>query len=185
MTYYVAYLTYQTENYRVIGWTDNEYIMKEFIKLDYWRSYGVDVMMYECPSEKDFVEGVLEYYDVNKSDVALFKLKLIPIGDNNEKSFIMSDAEIENICYDTDCICEYLKDALNSIVALSYISKYIKDDNVKTFIDYLRVNYFKKLYKKYSQDFVPVPYLIKNIINAHHIIYDCLYGESDTKHDKP
>lgn len=184
MVYYVAYLSHQTEDYQVVGWTDNKYIIEEFIRCDYWKSYGLDVMMYDCQSEKDFIDGVLKYYGVSDIEAHLFRLKVFSVSNDNEKTLIMSYAEIQNAIYDTNCVCDYISDALNSLITLSHIAKYIKDENVKTFIDYLRATYFRKLYRKYSQDFLPVSELVDNIINSHYIVYDCLYGVSNSGDNK-
>lgn len=150
--------------YRMVGWTDNEYIASSFLQAEYGADLVDDwstVQSYDC-DYKQFLEILEEDYDVDITEINRYKLRIMETKSGH--SVITTKDEFDSIMTDSTVIFDAISDVLKSIMILSILKKYIKEEQILIFLDFYE--------KKYLYEMI---YLLYREGDAYNSKFDVLY----------
>lgn len=146
MNMYYIIITFAGPMRELYGWTDSEYIIKEFMR-NTNDHHGEFIMVEFEGTMIDFIEYMNKEFSVGEM-FSHFKLRLLTT--RTGRTLIMTDDLFETIMGDTSIMYHMMTDILTSLKNLSLISKYVLDDSVKAILQYMMIKLMPKIVQAYD-----------------------------------
>lgn len=115
------------------GWTDNEYIIKEFIRNSEPEHGVYYIMEYDC-TMIDFIEQINIDFDLGER-LSYFKLRLLTT--KTGRTLIITKDLYETILGDTSIMYQMISELIVSLRNLSMLSEYMIDKSHKIMIQFM------------------------------------------------
>lgn len=164
--YYLVYRLYSTftdekEHRELVGWTDNEYIIKSFIQC----ANDADDEEYIVVTTDNLIEEYREQFISNTGmlddelcretiidklygELLDCQLKIIT-SKTGMYYGITTDKCFQELVEYSDTLYDLMSDLINSIRALLVISKYAHTSEMKSFLNYILIKYVSHLIESY------------------------------------
>lgn len=161
--YYFIYRLYSTftdekEHRELVGWTDNEYIVKSFIQCADDAEYIVittDNLIEEYREQFISSTGMLDdelcretIIDKLYGELLDCQLKIIT-SKTGMYYGITTDRYFQDVIEYSEILYDLMSDLINSIRALLVISKYAHTSEMKSFLNYILIKYVSHLIESY------------------------------------
>lgn len=135
MKYYIF-----SQNVLFHAWTDNEYIMSQYLKLDIYHQYTVEEFN---GTYQEFSNYLLKEYDVQY--LANNKLELMFGKGISPYSLIVSRDTVETMLYESGMLDTASYKLIVSLYKLKQMSKYILDERMIFYVEYIFRRYILDL----------------------------------------
>ena len=135
MRYYIF-----SQNVLFHAWTDNEYIMCEYLKLDIYHQYIAEEF---TGTYQEFCEHLEKDYGV--SYMAPYKLQILYGRGISKYTIIASNDMIETLLYESGVVDTASFNLILSLYKLKRMSKYVLDERMRFYLEYIFRRYILDL----------------------------------------